>query len=142
MESYLSKVQESINNPINDLFQAENILEIILKDTLSKQSIADVPLGTFLSGGIDSSLITALLQSENSNKIKHFTIGFEDANFDEAHYAKDIANHLNTDHEEFYFTENDAQNLIPKLSDLYSEPFADSSQLPTHLVSKIAKKMD
>lgn len=136
----ITKVNESINNPINDEFQAEINLERILKDSLSKQSIADVPLGTFLSGGVDSSLITALLQSENSKKIKTFTIGFEDANFDEAHYAKKIANHLNTEHAEFYFTENDAQNLIPKLCDLYSEPFADSSQLPTHLVSKIAKK--
>lgn len=135
----ITKLNESLNNPINDEFLAENILEGILKDSLIKQSIADVPLGTFLSGGIDSSLITALLQSENNNKIKTFTIGFEDVNFDEAHYAKEIANHLKTDHEEFYFTENDAQKLIPRLSDLYSEPFADSSQLPTHLVSKIAR---
>ena len=135
----ISKVQESLKNSISNELDAENNLEKLLKDTLSKQSIADVPLGTFLSGGVDSSLITALLQSQNSKRIKTFTIGFEDKNFDEANYAGEIAKHLNTDHEEFYFTESDAQNLIPNLSDLYSEPFADSSQLPTHLVSKIAK---
>ena len=136
---HISIIKDGLENQINDEDEAERILENSLKDTLKIQSISDVPLGTFLSGGIDSSLITALLQSESKSKIKTFTIGFEDECLNEANYSKEIAKHLDTDHEELYFTSNEALELIPKLSQIYSEPFADSSQLPTHLVSKLAK---
>ena len=87
----------------------------------------------------DSSLITALLQSQSNKKIKTYTIGFEEQDFNEAPYSKEIAKYLDTDHNEFYLTSKDAQNLIPKLSEIYSEPFADPSQLPTHLVCREAR---
>ena len=110
-----------------------------MKNAVKIQSIADVPLGTFLSGGVDSSLITALLQSQSNRKVKTYTIGFEEQEFNEAPFSKEIAKFLDTDHNEFYLTSKDAQDLIPKLSEIYSEPFADASQLPTHLVCREAK---
>ena len=96
-------------------------IEKSLKKAVKLQSFADVPLGTFLSGGIDSSLITALLQAQSGSKIKTFTICFEDKKFDEAPYSKKIANFLGTDHSEFYLTSKDAQDIIPKLNQIYSE---------------------
>ena len=111
-------------------------MEKVLKQSIKGQSIADVPLGTFLSGGIDSSLITSLLQSESKRKVKTFTIGFEDENFNEAPFANEVAKYLGTDHSEIYLTSKDVQNLIPNLNSIYSEPFADPSQIPTHLLCR------
>ncbi|MCF6764272.1 asparagine synthase (glutamine-hydrolyzing) [Thiotrichales bacterium 19S3-7] len=119
--------------------QAVDLLEVKLKETLSLQMQADVPLGAFLSGGIDSSLIVALMQSISSEKINTFSIGFSDSEFNEANFAADIAKHLGTNHIEKYVTEQDALNVVDKLPLMYDEPFADSSQIPTFLVSEIAK---
>jgi asparagine synthase (glutamine-hydrolysing) len=134
-----STIEKAIENPINDKSQAIKLIENTLKNSVKIQSIADVPLGTFLSGGVDSSLITALLQSQLNRKVKTYTIGFEEQEFNEAPFSKEIAKFLDTDHNEFYLTSKDAQDLIPKLSEIYSEPFADASQLPTHLVCREAK---
>jgi asparagine synthase (glutamine-hydrolysing) len=119
-------------------------LEAALQQAIAEQAIADVPLGAFLSGGIDSSLITALLQRQSSRPVRSFTIAFPDAGggeagFNEAPFARAVAAHLGTDHTEVALTAADAQALIPALPRLYSEPFADSSQLPTHLVCREAR---
>lgn len=120
-------------------------LHAALEQAVAEQAIADVPLGAFLSGGIDSSLITALLQVRSSRPVRSFTIAFPDAGsgeagFNEAPYARAVAQHLGTDHTEVPLTAGDAQALIPQLPRLYSEPFADSSQLPTHLVCREARR--
>lgn len=114
-------------------------LEELLLNSVKNQMLSDVPLGAFLSGGIDSSLIVSLMQSQSTNKIKTFTIGFNEREFNEAQQAKKIANHLNTDHHELYFSDQDAINLIPNLPEIYDEPFSDPSALPTILLSKLAK---
>ena len=101
--------------------------------------ISDVPLGAFLSGGIDSSLVVALMQSNSKIPIKTFTIGFENNSYNEAHYAKKIANYLKTDHTELYLSSADIVNNVSIISKIYDEPFSDSSQIPTFLVSKLAK---
>lgn len=111
-----------------------------LVSTLQQQRIADVPVGTFLSGGIDSSLVTALLQSQSTTPINTFSIGYNNEEFNEAGFAKKIATHLKTHHTEWYLSDKDCLEIIPKLSTLYDEPFADSSQIPTYLVSHIAKQ--
>ena len=120
--------------------KAVNKLYQLLSASVKARSISDVPLGSFLSGGIDSSLVTALLQEHNDKPIKTFSIGFKDACYDEAPYAKAVAKHLGTEHYECYVTEQDAKEVIPNLPFLYDEPFADSSQIPTHLVSRIARE--
>lgn len=102
--------------------------------------ISDVPVGIFLSGGIDSSLVAAILQSTNTNKIKTFTIGFNNPNFDEAPYAKRIAKHLGTDHHELYCTDHDVNEILETLPEIIDEPFADSSIIPTLLVSRFARQ--
>ena len=112
----------------------------VLNNAVASQMVSDVPLGVFLSGGVDSSLIAALAQKNSTNKIKSFTIGFEDNSFDEAPYAKKISKILGTNHNEVYFNYKDLNNLINDLPILYDEPFADSSQLPTMLLSKITKR--
>ena len=112
----------------------------LLDNSVKSQMVSDVPLGVFLSGGIDSSLITALAQQSSYKPINSFTIGFEDNEFNEAQYAKKISNILGTNHNEFYFNYNSITDLVNILPDVYDEPFADSSQLPTLLLSKITKK--
>lgn len=117
------------------LDQFDNFLTKAVKE----QMISDVPLGAFLSGGIDSSLVTSIMQKISSKPIKTFTIGFEDKKFNEAHHAKKVANFLGTDHTELYISESNALSIISKIPEIYCEPFADSSQIPTFLVSKLAK---
>jgi asparagine synthase (glutamine-hydrolysing) len=125
---------------IADEAEALEAVETMISKAVGRQMISDVPLGAFLSGGIDSSLIVALMQRQASCPVKTFTVGFENAAFDEAPHAAAVALHLGTDHTEITVTERDAQDVIPNLADLYDEPFADSSQIPTHLVCRAARE--
>jgi len=119
---------------------AVDALEDVLKRAVNLQMQADVPLGAFLSGGIDSSAIVALMQSQSSKKINTFSIGFDVKEFNEAEHARAVAMHLGTYHTDMYITQRDALDVIPFLPDIYDEPFADSSQIPTYLVSRLAKQ--
>ena len=120
--------------------EAADELERLLKLSIKDQMVADVPVGAFLSAGIDSSTIVALMQAQSTNKVKSFTIGMDDPQYNEAIFAKDIAKHLGTEHTELYITAEDAKAVIPKLSWMFGEPFADSSQIPTYLVSKMTRE--
>ena len=120
--------------------EAVDELERLLKASIQDQMMADVPVGAFLSAGIDSSTVVALMQSLYPDKVKTFTIGMEDEKYNEAVYAKEIAAHLGTEHTELYITEEDAKGVIPKLPFIFGEPFADSSQIPTYLVSKMTRE--
>ena len=120
--------------------EAVDKLESLLSDAVSSQMQSDVPLGAFLSGGVDSSTIVALMQSFSNSKINTFSIGFNSKEFDEAKHAAMVAKHIGTDHYDKYVTDIDALNVIPNLPNIYDEPFADSSQIPTFLVSEFAKQ--
>lgn len=144
VESYwslLEVVEQGLSNPFmgnqNDIVDE---LEAVLTDSVRQRMTADVPIGVFLSGGIDSSSIAALMQASSNKPIKTFSIGFKDARYDEANDASLIAQHLGTEHDELYLDEIDALSVVPKLSTIYDEPFADSSQIPTYLVSALARQ--
>ncbi len=128
----------------NNLFKGSYVeavdeLDLVLKAAVKSELMSDVPLGAFLSGGIDSATIVSLMQSISETPVKTFTIGFEEKEYDESEYAADIAGHLGTDHTSLIINERKLENVIPLLPSIYSEPFADSSEIPTYLVSKLAR---
>lgn len=143
IETYWSML-EAAKKGQNNLFkgsrkEAADELERLLRASIKDQMVADVPVGAFLSAGIDSGTIVSLMQDLAPGKVKTFTIGMNDEKYNEAKYAAEIAKHLGTEHTELYITEDDAKAVIPKLATMFGEPFADSSQIPTYLVSKMTR---
>jgi asparagine synthase (glutamine-hydrolysing) len=120
--------------------QAEAQLESLLRQSIAGQMVTDVPLGAFLSGGVDSSLVVALMQSQSSRAVKTFTIGFHEPSYNEAEHALAVAKHLGTEHTELYVTPDEARDIIPLLPALFDEPFADSSQIPTYLLARMTRQ--
>ena len=137
---YADLVRRGIDNPVVDEQLAVSELDRLLGKAVSGQMAADVPLGAFLSGGVDSSVIVALMQAHSPRPVKTFTVGFDEAGFDESPYAAAVARHLGTDHHEMRVSAEDARAVIPSLPELYDEPFADSSQIPTFLVCRAARQ--
>lgn len=135
-------VLDYYNKPKLKISETEALDEVekIFTSAFQYRMVSDVPVGVFLSGGYDSSAVTAILQKNNTQKIKTFTIGFHEKKYNEAPYAKVIAQHIGTEHNEYYCTTKEAQEILPHLADIYDEPFGDSSAIPTTLVSRFARK--
>ncbi len=135
-------VIEHYNRPQLDLTESEALEETerLLKSAFEYRMVSDVPVGIFLSGGYDSSIVTALLQHDRSEKLKTFTIGFREKGYDESPHARKVAEYLGCDHTEYYCTQKEALEILPLLPEIYDEPFADSSAIPTILVSRLAKE--
>jgi asparagine synthase (glutamine-hydrolysing) len=138
--SVMQSANSGLKNMSKDEDEAVSTLDEMLHRTIKRQMIADVSIGTFLSGGIDSSVVSAIAQHESERAIKTYTIGFSEKEYDESAYAEAIARHLGTDHLTMRVTPGDALGVVPELHAIYDEPFADSSQIPTYLVSKLAKQ--
>jgi len=141
---YYWSYQQAVTSGRAQLFkgtyeEAKSAFHKVLSEAVKGQMISDVPLGCFLSGGIDSSLIASVMQAQSLTKVKSFSIGFKEADFNEATHAKEVAHHLGLEHHEAYVSEQDALSVIPKLPSIYCEPFADASQIPTYLLSQLAK---
>ena len=137
--SFKETVDNSIKNPVDNYDQAKKDLDELLDIKVKERMISDVPLGAFLSGGYDSSLIVALMQKNSLNKIKTLSIGFHSAVHNEAEEAKRISDHIGTDHQELYVSDKELIDTIYRLPSIYSEPFGDSSQIPTVLLSELTK---
>jgi asparagine synthase (glutamine-hydrolysing) len=138
--SYKAAVAAGLGDPILDEEEALERLEQTLSAVIRAQSVADVPVGAFLSGGIDSSTVVGLYQKYATGSVRTFSIGFEEEGFNEAEHAKAVARHFGTDHHERYVTSKEAQAVLPLLPSMYDEPFADPSMIPTHLVSRFARE--
>lgn len=137
---YRDVVRDGLENPIANDGEAVALLEQVLARAIKEQSFADVPVGAFLSGGIDSSTIVALYQKYSTQPVRTYSIGFEEAGFNEAEHAKAVAKQLGTIHHEHYVTMAEARDVIPSLPKMFDEPFADSSQIPTFLISRFARR--
>jgi len=131
--------KQGLLSPLTDEEDTLQLLDKTLRDAVALQAVADVPLGAFLSGGVDSSMIVALMQAQSMQPVNTFTVGFDEAGFDESMHAKAVAKHLNTHHHELRVSALDAQKIIPDLPAIYDEPFADSSQIPTYFVCQAAR---
>ena len=132
--------EQGTKNPFQGSeLEAVDALEELLREAVKEQMVADVPLGVFLSGGLDSSMIVAIMRAQSHNSVKTFTIGFHEKEFNEAIFARGVAEYLGTDHTELYVTPGESMAVISKLPSLYDEPFADSSQIPTFLIAELAK---
>ena len=140
IKSYWKPEEKVRPNVVSDFNSAKKELKELLTTSVRYRMISDVPFGTFLSGGIDSSAVTAIAQSISNQPVKTFSIGFKEAKFNESEYARKVSEHLGTEHHEFIVTENDALGLIDRMMTAYDEPYADSSAIPTMLVSKLARK--
>ena len=139
--SLREKMEEGIRSPFQGgETEAADCLETLLTESVKGQMIADVPLGAFLSGGVDSSTIVTLMQKQSTSPVKTFTIGFSEEGYNEAVQAKAVAAYLGTRHTEMYVSPEEAMAVIPRLPELYDEPFADSSQIPTFLVARLARE--
>lgn len=136
----IDDIANSAKNYFNNDKEAIDTLNDLLIETIHQQMIADVPIGAFLSGGIDSSLVAAIMQSLSSNKINTFSIGFENPAYDESKYAQTVSKHIGSNHYDLIVSDKDLLDVVPLISSIYAEPFSESSQIPTYLVSKIAKQ--